>query len=144
MRRYCIIALSILLPGCAALDPAPPAGLEGTAWRLLNIQSMDDSVYTPQEPGSYTVEFGPGGRAAVRADCNRGTGTWHSTSAGQLEFGPIAATRAMCPPGSLADRFLAQFQWVRSYTMQDGHLFLATMADGAIIEFEPMPQAAER
>jgi hypothetical protein len=27
---------------------------------------------------------------------------------------------------------------VRSYVMKDGHLFLATMADGSIIEFEPV------
>jgi hypothetical protein len=45
---------------------------------------------------------------------------------------------AMCSPGSLADRYLAEFQWVRSYVMKDGHLFLATMADGSIIEFEPV------
>jgi hypothetical protein len=28
--------------------------------------------------------------------------------------------------------------WVRSYVLKDGHLFLATMADGSIIEFAPM------
>jgi len=27
---------------------------------------------------------------------------------------------------------------VRSYVMKDHHLFLATMADGSIIEFEPL------
>jgi len=26
--------------------------------------------------------------------------------------------------------------WVRSYVLEGGHLFLATMADGSIIEFE--------
>ena len=45
----------------------------------------------------------------------------------------------MCPPPSISDRYLAQFEWVRSYVMHDGHLFLATQADGAIIEFEPVP-----
>jgi hypothetical protein len=34
---------------------------------------------------------------------------------------------------------MAQFPWVRSYVTKDGGLFLATMADGSIIEFEPMP-----
>ena len=39
---------------------------------------------------------------------------------------------------------MAQFPWVRSYVMRDGHLYLATMADGSIIEFEPveLPLAA--
>jgi para-nitrobenzyl esterase len=74
----------------------------------------------------------------VLADCNRGKGSWASESDSQLQFGPIAATRAMCQPESLHDRYLSQFEWVRSYVMRDGHLFLATMADGSIIEFEPM------
>jgi hypothetical protein len=31
----------------------------------------------------------------------------------------------------------AQSPRVRSYVLRDGHLFLATMADGAILEFRP-------
>jgi heat shock protein HslJ len=100
--------------------------------------SMDDTTYVPDDPSLYTLEFGTNGNASMRIDCNRGTGSWTSESNGELHFGPIAATRAMCPPGSLHDTYLAQFEWVRSYTMRDGHLFLATMADGSIIEFEPL------
>ncbi len=40
------------------------------------------------------------------------------------------------------DRYLAQFQWVRSYVMEGGHLLLETMADGSIVEFEPTAGAA--
>lgn len=112
--------------------------LAGTSWQLVKIMSMDDSVDEPADPTVYTLEFGDNGRAAMLADCNRGTGTWTSESAGQLQFGPVAATLAMCPPGSLSEAYLAQFEWVRSYVMRDGHLFLATMADGSIIEFEPL------
>jgi heat shock protein HslJ len=116
--------------------------LSGTAWRLVKIMSMDDSVDTPDDSDKYTLEFQAEGRAAMRADCNRGTGAWTSEAASQLRFGPIASTRAMCPPGSLFDKFLAQFQWVRSYVMENGHLFLATMPDGSIIEFEPTGKVA--
>jgi hypothetical protein len=35
---------------------------------------------------------------------------------------------------------MGQFQWVRSYVLENGNLFLATMADGSIIEFEPLPE----
>lgn len=114
------------------------AGLGGTAWQLVKISSMDDSTYEPDDGSRYTLNFGDDGAATMIIDCNRGTGSWASESDGQLQFGPIAATRAMCPPGSLHDRYLGQFEWVRSYVMKDGHLFLATMADGSIIEFEPM------
>jgi len=112
--------------------------LAGTSWRLVNIMSTDDNVYAPDDPSKYTLGLRADGTAAVLADCNRGTGNWTSTSTEQLQFGPIATTRALCPPGSLSERYLAQFQWVRSYVMENGHLYLATMADGSIIEFEPM------
>jgi heat shock protein HslJ len=132
--RLCALTL------CLSASAASAAGdLEGTAWRLLNISSMDDTVHVPDDPGKYTLSFGADGHVAMRADCNRGTGTWSSESANRLSFGPVAATRALCPPPSLSEKYLAQFQWVRSYTMKDGHLFLATMADGSIIEFEPLP-----
>jgi len=116
--------------------------LEGTAWRLLNITSMDDTVDVPDKHDRYTLEFDTDGRAVMQADCNRGTGSWASDSPTQLTFGPIAATRAICPHGSLSDRYLAQFEWVRNYTLREGHLFLATMADGVIIEFGPLPPLA--
>jgi heat shock protein HslJ len=112
--------------------------LAGTSWRLVKILSMDDSVYEPDDTSKYTLDFRADGTVAILADCNRGSGTWTSSSASQLQFGPIAATKALCPPGSLSERYLAQFQWVRSYVMENGHLYLATMADGSIIEFAPM------
>lgn len=126
-------------PGANALTQ-PDAGtvLADTAWRLVQIVSMDDQVYAPDDRSAYTLAFNADGAMRIRADCNSGTGSWTSESAGQLRFGRIAATQARCPPRSLHNRYMAQFPWVRSYAMKDGHLFLATMADGSIIEFEPM------
>jgi para-nitrobenzyl esterase len=130
-------------PPDATAESAPsrgtaPSPLAGTSWRLVKIMSMDDTVLTPDDRALYTLEFKEDGSMSVRADCNRGTGSWTSESEGQLQFGLIAATRAMCPPGSLHDPYMMQFEWVRSYTVREGHLFLATMADGSIIEFEPL------
>lgn len=132
--------LSILIAGPWLTMTTMAAELENTAWRLLNITSMNDSVDLPDDPNQYTLEFHTDGGATLRADCNRGTGTWEA-SGSRLEFGSTAATRERCPPGSLSEKYLAQFQWVRHFTMKDGHLFLSTMADGSIIEFEPMPSA---
>ena len=44
----------------------------------------------------------------------------------------------MCPPGSLHDRIVKDREFVRSYILKDGHLFLALMADGGVYEFEPI------
>ncbi|MGD8678162.1 MAG: META domain-containing protein [Chromatiales bacterium] len=112
--------------------------LAGTGWQLVKIMSMDDSVYQPDDRSGYRVEFLEDGSVAILADCNRGKGSWTSESQGRLEFGPIASTKALCPPGSLSERYLAQFQWVRSYVIKESHLFLATKADGSIIEFRPL------
>lgn len=128
-------ALSTTDKDAQATTDAPE--LAGTSWRLVKIMGMDDSVAEPDEPSRYTLEFSKDGQAAILADCNRGTGSWSSEQPGNIQFGPIAATMAMCPEGSISDKYLAQFEWVRSYVMKDGQLFLATMADGSIIEFEP-------
>jgi heat shock protein HslJ len=124
---------------------APPAGgappLQGTSWQLVRFQGGDDTVLTPDDRTKYTLQFEAEGRIAARLDCNRGRGTWKATTAGQLELGPLALTRAMCPPGSLHDHFVKQWAAIRSYLITDGHLFLSLMADGGIYEFEPMTPA---
>ena len=133
------------IPGCAAaasealVRDTVKSALFGTAWQLVRIMSMDDSVAEPADGSLYTLTFQADGSAKIQADCNRGEGAWTTASLGQLEFGPIASTHALCPPGSLSEKFLAQFPWIRSYVMKNAHLFLATMADGAIIEFAPGP-----
>jgi heat shock protein HslJ len=130
-----LAGLVILMAGFAA--SAHAASLGGTAWQLVEIASMNDTVDRPDDPSHYTLEFKPDGTALILADCNRGTGSWTAKGESQLQFGPIAATKALCPTGSLSEKYLAQFAWVRSYVMKDDHLFLATMADGSIIEFAP-------
>lgn len=135
----CLLAVTVgLLGACETTSDGPaPDGLAGTAWQLVKIMSMDDSVHVPDDPSAYTLALQVDGSAAIRAGCNRGAGSWRSESKNHLKFTPIAATRALCPPGSLSEQYLAQFAWVRSYVLKGGHLFLATKADGAIIEFAP-------
>jgi para-nitrobenzyl esterase len=139
-----------LLGACAsaprsAPEPATPekapqtGGLEGTSWRLVEI-AMSDGVTRPAiERSRYTLGFGASGVLHVRFDCNRGHGSWKSSGPGNLEFGPLSLTRAMCPPGSLHDQLLRQWPYVRSYVLKDGRLYLSLMADGGTIEFEPAP-----
>ena len=47
-------------------------------------------------------------------------------------------TRAACPPGSLHDRLVRQWPFIRSYVIKDGRLFLSLMADGGVYEFEAL------
>lgn len=151
-----ILALTLLAAGCgrevAEETPAEAATgvadrvdseLAGTQWQLISIQSMDDTENVPEDPANYTLAFAGDGTVSLMADCNRGTGTYATEGPGQLTFGTIAITTMECPPGSIGDVYVAQFNWVRSYVLEDGNLYLATMADGAIIGFEPVPSRAE-
>jgi para-nitrobenzyl esterase len=121
----------LLIAGCATTGP-----LDRTAWQLVRFQGGDDTVLTPDDRRKYTVAFAADGTFSVRFDCNRGRGSWKSPEKGWLEFGPMALTRAMCPPGSLHDQMVKQWPFVRSYVVRNGRLFLALMADGGIYELE--------
>ena len=114
-----------------------PSELAGSTWRLVRLQSSNDSTYAPEPRAVYTVEFGTGGRVSVVGGCNRGSGTYTVTPPSGLTFGPLATTRAMCPPGSMSARFLGDFQYMRSYVMVGGRLHVSLMADGGIYEFTP-------
>jgi len=135
LRRLATLLLA-LLAGCAELASAGDLG--GTSWQLVRFQGGDGKVLTPDEKTKYTLAFNADGTFAARLDCNRGRGSWASPAARRLEFGPMALTRAMCPPESLHDQIVRQLPFVRSYLIRDGHLFLSLMADGGIYEFEPL------
>jgi heat shock protein HslJ len=117
-----------------------PSDLGGTSWRLVKFQGSDETTLRPDDPAKYTIAFGTDGQLSARIDCNRGRGTWKSPGPSQLELGPLALTRAMCPPESLHNQIVKQWPYVRSYVMRDGHLFVSLMADGGIYEFEPLSQ----
>jgi len=141
------IILILTLAACAATDsgtapetPTPSetsSNLAGTAWELVEIQSMDDQSWSPTDPSRYTLTFQPDGTASMALYCNRGRADWSSEEINQLIFTPIASTSALCQDDGLSERFAMQLGFVRSYLLRDGHLFLATYADGAIIEFRP-------
>ena len=137
-----VLGTILLLAACGAAGPpassgAPP-GLAGTTWQLVEFQGGDDTTLSPDDPAKYTIAFHPDGTLTARIDCNRGRGTWQSPGPSQLHLGPLALTRAMCPPGSLHDRIVKHWSFVRSYVIQHGHLFLSLMADGGIYEFAPI------
>lgn len=124
--------------GCTQMSPRDAkTDLGGTSWQLVRFQGGDDRVLVPDDRTKYTIAFDADGSVSARIDCNRGRGTWKSDGPGRLEFGPMAVTRAMCPPGSLHDHILKQWNYVRSYVIRDGRLYLSLFADGGIYEYEP-------
>jgi para-nitrobenzyl esterase len=129
------LALSILA-GCQSV---PTTSLEGSSWRLVQLKFSDGTIRAAIDRSRYTIGFGANGVLNVRFDCNRGRGIWTSSGPGNLEFGDLALTRALCPTGSLYDDLLRQWPQVRSYVIKDTRLHLFLMADGGSLEFEPSP-----
>lgn len=145
-HAFIAVAATFLLTACASpVGREAAMSLAGTQWQLIAIQSMDDAQGTTRivDPGRFTVHLGADGRASFRLDCNRGTGTWTAevsgTDSGQLTFGPVAATRALCPPPHIDERVARDMAHVRSYLLKDGKLFMSLMADGGIYEWSPVP-----
>lgn len=112
--------------------------LGGTSWQLVKFEGSDGITLAPNDKAKYTIEFANDGQVNVRIDCNRGWGTWKSTGPGQLQFGPLAVTRAMCPPTLLSQHIPNDWQDIRSYILKEGHLFLSLTADRGTYEMEPV------
>ena len=135
--------------GAAAGQTSPPSAdhaLAGTQWRLVQFQSMDDAIPTmrPEEPSLYTMHLHGDGSVAMRLNCNRARGTWSARASadgtsGSFTFGPLAVTRALCPPPSMDEHVAAQAPFVRSYLLKGGSLHLSLIADGGIYTWEPIP-----
>lgn len=156
------LLLCALLAGCAhnmnppigadpstPVTPAPGARpfLGGTAWRLVEFQSMSDKIGTvrPDDPAKFTMRLMEDGKVAMRLDCNRAMGEWfidpaEDGTSGRFEFGPLASTRALCPPPNLDELILSQAGYVRGFLLRDGMLHLSLMADGGIFTWEPLPE----
>ena len=122
---------------------APGGPLADTDWYLFGIQSMDDAQGTtrPDDPSLYTMHLNEDGTVNMRLNCNRANGTWTiepsaDPTNGRFEFGPLAMTRALCPPPSLDERVAAQAEYVRGYMLKDERLYLSLMADSGILVWE--------
>ena len=102
--------------------------LVGPVWQWEEFLGNDDSRVVPDDPSRYTIEFAADGSVAVRADCNRGFGTY-AEAAGALTIEVSGLTRAQCEEGSLSDEYLRDLADVRTYVIEGGKLYLDVMAD---------------
>jgi heat shock protein HslJ len=134
-----VIAAAVMaFPNTASSNATTTSTLSGTAWQLVSIDARHRGVTAPDDGTKYTLSFGKDKRALIRADCNRGVASWHSTQETDLEFGAPRMTKMQCPEGSMHERFVNDLGYVRSYSYEDGHLFLSLSDEGGTLEFAPM------
>jgi len=125
-------------PSAGAQNSSGANELAGTSWKLVKLQTGDETMLVPDDGSKYTITFGSNGRVTARVDCNNGSSTWKSSGANELKFGSWSRTSAKCPPGSLHDKIVTEGANPRSYSIKDGHLFLSGMAAGGFYELEPL------
>ena len=141
--RYCLLTLSVTglvaLAGCSAVPHDKGAARVRTPEAATGVWHWETTV-TPVErigtanPDRYTLELQSGGVALVRADCNRGRGTYE-IGAGRIKLGLIATTRMACPPGSLDGRYLQDLERATTFFVEDGRLFLELPMDSGTMRF---------
>jgi heat shock protein HslJ len=120
-------------------DSALPADVVDVTWQWVSFTTPVEQV-SVDAPERYTLRFERSGHVSVRADCNRGMTTYSAGADRRIALhGPIALTRAMCPPGSLSDRFATEVTRGTSYFLRDGDLFLELPFDSGTLQFRRQP-----
>lgn len=114
------VALCVLT-ACASTS-APPHPLEGTSWRLVDVETSGTSTQlTPELASRHKLTFAPGGRLQLQLDCNRGNSNWNATmprdGAGTISIGDIGSTRAMCPKPTFGEEMAAELPGAQSFTL---------------------------
>jgi heat shock protein HslJ len=117
--------------------------LAGTSWRLLGFESTDDAIglVRPDDPSNYIMRLNGDGSVTMRINCNFASGTWSAEpgdngASGRFVFGPLAVTRAPCSPPSMEQSIASLAEFIRSYLLRDGMLFLSLKADGGIYAWQ--------
>lgn len=118
----------------AGTDSAPPADVVDVTWQWVSITTPVERLDV-DAPDRYTIRFQRDGRLTVRADCNRGMGSYSVSPERGLTLKPLALSRAACPPGSLSDRFARDVGRASSYFLKDGDLFLELPVDSGTLRF---------
>jgi len=117
-----------------ATRPEESQRLVESTWYWQGTWMGDGSQVTPDDPGRYTVQFSRDGKVAVRADCNRGAGTYDRRGQ-SLTMSVRAITRAACRRGSLESPYLTQLNAVELLSWPGDLLVLGLKNDAGAMRF---------
>ncbi len=126
----------VITPTVAAAPtalPKSPAQLTNTLWQWVRFVTPVEVKDVPN-PGKYAVVFKADGKVEITADCNKAAGTYKlQGSRIQVQLGP--ATLAACPPGSMADQFLASLGSATLHFLDGDALYIELFADSGVMKF---------
>lgn len=125
-----IVLTACQTPMIARDQGSDPYQLAGTAWLLIEQGPASASGnLTEVRPYAYTMTLAKDGKASFKLDCNNGAGSWKNTARGaegNLAFGPLAVTSALCPSGSIAEQLARKMDGSVDYSIYDGRLTMRT------------------
>ena len=103
-------------------------------WRLMEIHRTNGQTVVVDEPDKYTLELLPNNQVRIRADCNRGFGSYTMTGR-KISFNKTAYTRAACPPSSLFDVYTRNLGEANSYVVESDNLHITYGSNAGILKF---------
>ena len=117
----------------AAAVPVVGAANATGSWRWESLVSPADKIAIEQ-PERYTLELQGGGKALVRADCNRGQAAYKFDGRA-VAIKISSMTKVTCPAGSLSERFLKALEAAVGQRIRGENLFLDLPAEGGTMKF---------
>ena len=130
-----LLGTSALVASACAAPPADAPFPVDTTFAWLGTDAGGARRNTPADAARYTISFDASGRVVLRLDCNRGSAQWQREG-GRLTLTPIAATKMMCPRGSLDVAYAADLAQVATWRY-DGSVLVLSGRDGSTMRFRP-------
>jgi heat shock protein HslJ len=118
----------------SVLMPGGGPSLVGKEWRWQRSMYSNDTQNVPTEPERYTLTLQPEGKVNIRADCNRGGGSY-VLDRNKISITITHTTRAACPPGSLEQPYIRDLNGVATWFFKDGSLYLDIRYDTGTMKF---------
>jgi heat shock protein HslJ len=122
----------------AAAAPPVAVAVVGTAnatgsWRWAGLVSSTEKIAIEQ-PERYTLELQGGGKALVRADCNRGQAAY-KLDGRAIAIKVSGMTKVGCASGSLSERYLKSLEAATGQRIRGDSLFLDLPGEGGTMQF---------
>jgi heat shock protein HslJ len=119
-------------PTAAAVPVAGTVNATGT-WRWEGIVTSADKIVIEQ-PERYTLELQGGGKAVVRADCNRGQAAYRFDGRA-IAIKISGMTKVACPAGSMSERYVKSLESAVGQRIKGDTLFLDLPGEGGTMKF---------
>jgi heat shock protein HslJ len=119
-------------------NAAAQAKEDPPVWYWLGTLKGAAPVKAPHPPDYYLTLLDD--RAVVRADCNRGTGSYELKD-GEISFKPLALTRKLCPQGTRGGYYATQLLSAQKLHEQDGALLIDLKDAEGTMFFTQNPRA---